>query len=544
MKSIGMFGFLALVAVIVASTLAANPVEYPRVKYLGDEPEQAPRNDYAKAGRDTVYLMGGDGDWTGRFETPEGDPDWHGWTIGDDGGLSSPLWHADTYNAENLGGEGNHAAWCGADFPSCGGEDPDGGYGNDWYEILNFWALAPATDQPTTVTVNYDANFDTEPGWDFVELKYEKDDGNYETVFAIDGDFQGMFGQSVEFAILPADYVGDDDDQIHLQWRVTSDGNTSDEDCYYPSNGACQIDNLQVLFNGNEVSFDDFEDGPYPDGVLGNWIVSYPPAEDGHAELGRDLPEEDPDQDNTSWQVNWLAYGEVGDSDFYFHERIVSPPLALSEGGDQIIYASDICVNSTWNDSMGFVGFGFSLRSTAEADSAALAHAEWRNDGFLHTGSIGYHRSEQDMGEYLVPEARWLQVAFWVYDPGWAWGMAPATGEAAPYFDNVAVKAVNTSTSVPIPDATDLWVTAYPNPFNPQTTISFSLERNERASVAVYELTGKRVMALADRRFVAGTHWLTWNGRDAQGRALPSGTYLVRLETESAVRAQKLMLIR
>ena len=58
MKSIAMIGFLALVAVVVASTLAADLVEYPSVKYLGDEPEQAPRNDYAKAGRDTVYLMG------------------------------------------------------------------------------------------------------------------------------------------------------------------------------------------------------------------------------------------------------------------------------------------------------------------------------------------------------------------------------------------------------------------------------------------------------------------------------------------------------
>jgi len=84
----------------------------------------------------------------------------------------------------------------------------------------------------------------------------------------------------------------------------------------------------------------------------------------------------------------------------------------------------------------------------------------------------------------------------------------------------------------------------HPNPFNPQTTITFSLDRAEWAEVSVYELTGRRVTDLADRNFTAGEHSLLWNGRDGAGRSMPSGTYLVRLETESAVRAQKLMLVR
>ncbi len=92
--------------------------------------------------------------------------------------------------------------------------------------------------------------------------------------------------------------------------------------------------------------------------------------------------------------------------------------------------------------------------------------------------------------------------------------------------------------------STGLRLAVHPNPFNPQTTVSFSLERTEWASVDVYELTGKRVAVLADRTFTAGEHSLLWNGRDVTGRSMPSGTYLVRLETESAVRSQKLMLVR
>lgn len=68
--------------------------------------------------------------------------------------------------------------------------------------------------------------------------------------------------------------------------------------------------------------------------------------------------------------------------------------------------------------------------------------------------------------------------------------------------------------------------------------------RDEWADVGVYELTGRRVVVFADQTLPTGAYALTWNGRDAQGRAMPSGTYVVRLETESGVETRKVMLIR
>jgi hypothetical protein len=85
---------------------------------------------------------------------------------------------------------------------------------------------------------------------------------------------------------------------------------------------------------------------------------------------------------------------------------------------------------------------------------------------------------------------------------------------------------------------------AAPNPFNPQTTISFSLGEVGRARLTVYGLTGRRIAILADETFTPGTHTVTWNGRDAEGRALPSGSYLIRLETEAGMEARKVSLIR
>ena len=84
----------------------------------------------------------------------------------------------------------------------------------------------------------------------------------------------------------------------------------------------------------------------------------------------------------------------------------------------------------------------------------------------------------------------------------------------------------------------------YPNPFNPQTTITFSLERTEWAEIGVYDLVGHLLSVLADRTYPAGHHSVVWNGNDAMGRAVPSGSYVVRLETESGVEARKVSLIR
>ena len=111
--------------------------------------------------------------------------------------------------------------------------------------------------------------------------------------------------------------------------------------------------------------------------------------------------------------------------------------------------------------------------------------------------------------------------------------------------DDVAIEddPEETTPDEEVPSA-GLQLAVHPNPFNPQTTISFLLERAEWAKVGVYELTGKRVVVLADRTFTVGEHSLLWNGRDVAGRSMPSGTYLVRLETEKSVQARKVMLLR
>ena len=84
----------------------------------------------------------------------------------------------------------------------------------------------------------------------------------------------------------------------------------------------------------------------------------------------------------------------------------------------------------------------------------------------------------------------------------------------------------------------------YPNPFNPTTTIRFSLPQAGEAELSLYNLLGQRVATLVKGAQEAGVHTLFWDGRDGQGRELASGVYLYRLQAGVQVETRKLLLLR
>jgi hypothetical protein len=84
----------------------------------------------------------------------------------------------------------------------------------------------------------------------------------------------------------------------------------------------------------------------------------------------------------------------------------------------------------------------------------------------------------------------------------------------------------------------------YPNPFNPLTTVAFSLPRAQQVRLCVYGLNGIHVNTLVNEVREAGTHSVTWDGTDDNGRAVASGTYIYRLEAGEDVESRRMALIR
>ena len=89
-----------------------------------------------------------------------------------------------------------------------------------------------------------------------------------------------------------------------------------------------------------------------------------------------------------------------------------------------------------------------------------------------------------------------------------------------------------------------LSVSAYPNPFNPQTTVRYTLPANGHVSLAVYDLRGERVATLADKEEKAGAYTVTWRGTTDGGVAVGSGVYFARVSTAAGQRTYKLVLLK
>jgi len=85
----------------------------------------------------------------------------------------------------------------------------------------------------------------------------------------------------------------------------------------------------------------------------------------------------------------------------------------------------------------------------------------------------------------------------------------------------------------------------YPNPFNPETKICFTIQKNETVSLKVYNTRGALVRTLIDGRAqLAGSHTIIWNGCGENNLMLPSGVYFYKLNTSSQSRTQRCLLLK
>ncbi len=92
----------------------------------------------------------------------------------------------------------------------------------------------------------------------------------------------------------------------------------------------------------------------------------------------------------------------------------------------------------------------------------------------------------------------------------------------------------------------DTWflAPAYPNPFNPSTTIDFIVGSREKVTVKVYSVLGQEVTTLVNDVKVPGAYTAAWNGQDGSGKPVASGLYFVRMSSPSFQQVRKVTLLR
>ena len=86
--------------------------------------------------------------------------------------------------------------------------------------------------------------------------------------------------------------------------------------------------------------------------------------------------------------------------------------------------------------------------------------------------------------------------------------------------------------------------TNFPNPFNPQTHISYEIKKSDHVNLTVYDLNGRKVKTLVSDYRILGSYTVIWNATDMQDRPSPSGLYVYTLRTNKKSESKKMILLK
>ena len=84
----------------------------------------------------------------------------------------------------------------------------------------------------------------------------------------------------------------------------------------------------------------------------------------------------------------------------------------------------------------------------------------------------------------------------------------------------------------------------FPNPFNPDTNISFSLTEADKVEIVIYNPKGQKVRTLVDGNYSAGEHVVNWNGKSDEQKPATSGVYFYRMGKDGIYLNKKMILLK
>jgi len=84
----------------------------------------------------------------------------------------------------------------------------------------------------------------------------------------------------------------------------------------------------------------------------------------------------------------------------------------------------------------------------------------------------------------------------------------------------------------------------YPNPFINETYISYQLPKDTRVNLVIFDMLGRRITTLIDKKQISGSYSVRWDGRDDYGNKVASGVYFYRLSTSDFQATQKMLILR
>jgi hypothetical protein len=85
---------------------------------------------------------------------------------------------------------------------------------------------------------------------------------------------------------------------------------------------------------------------------------------------------------------------------------------------------------------------------------------------------------------------------------------------------------------------------AYPNPFNPNTVISYSISKPATVTLEIYNSKGQKIRSFINNHNSAGIYRMNWDGKDDTGKTVSSGVYIYRMKTDNFQQSKKMLLTK
>jgi len=114
------------------------------------------------------------------------------------------------------------------------------------------------------------------------------------------------------------------------------------------------------------------------------------------------------------------------------------------------------------------------------------------------------------------------------------------------YFDNIVVNSLVSSVDDKITNMPNGFYLEqnFPNPFNPETHISYQLLSVSDVTLTIYDLLGREIKTLVSKEQSPGNYTVTWYGKDAFGNSVTSGFYIYTLKTGNFLQSKKMLMIK
>ncbi len=130
----------------------------------------------------------------------------------------------------------------------------------------------------------------------------------------------------------------------------------------------------------------------------------------------------------------------------------------------------------------------------------------------------------------------------------WAFGNDIQTDAFETSNYNIYIQKINsegfTENSGQIEIPQKLSLNCYPNPFNPTTTVSFTIPQDSKVKLGIYNIKGQQIKIIQNSFLLKGQYNLQWNGTDSNNKPVSSGVYFYRLETNDKQITRKMLLLK